>query len=215
MDANAHAADSRKTREDGRQARAEILRTAAQLATVEGLDGLSIARIAESTGRSKSGVFAHFKSKLELQLATVDTAYGIYEREVFAPAAGVSRAIDRLRTVCEAALSYFERRVFIGGCFFVSSMVEFRARTGPVQEKLAAINRDWLVYLEQNVAQAQADGDLDPRLDPAQVAFELNAFLEVADLLFWLMKDPAAIARARLSIRRVLGDPATIEAPLR
>lgn len=107
-------ATNRRIREDGQLARAEILQSAAQLATVEGLEGLSIARIAEATGRSKSGVFAHFKSKLELQLATVDAANAIYEREVFGPTASATSALERLRTVCHAALSYFERRVFIG-----------------------------------------------------------------------------------------------------
>lgn len=196
---------ARQPREDGILARAAILQSAAQLATLEGLEGLSIGRIAEATGRSKSGVFAHFKSKQDLQLATVDAAYGIYEREVFGPIEQLTRPIDRLRGVCEAALSYFERRVFIGGCFFVSSMTEFRARKGPVQEKLTEINRNWMEFLTSTVADAQKDGDIDPALDAGQVAFELNAFLEVADLLYWLMSDVMAIERARNGIERILG----------
>lgn len=199
-------ATNRRIREDGQLARAEILQSAAQLATVEGLEGLSIARIAEATGRSKSGVFAHFKSKLELQLATVDAANAIYEREVFGPTASATSAIERLRIVCRAALSYFERRVFLGGCFFVSSMAEFRARKGPVQDRLIEINRAWMDYLRDNVAEAQSDGDLDPTLDPGQVAFELNAFLETADVLYWLMDDPGAIKRAGAAIDRILDD---------
>jgi len=181
--------------------------SAAQLATTEGLEGLSIGRLAEATGLSKSGVYAHFRSKEELQLATVETANEIYGREVIAVARQGTRAIDRLRAACSAQLSYSERKVFAGGCFFLSSMTEFRSRRGRIRERLSEILDGWLRFLEGLAAEAICEGDLPAQVDPGQLAFELTAILEYADLLYVLEDDAMALDRARLLILHRLGDP--------
>ncbi len=197
-------APGRKEREDGRATRERILATAAQLATTEGLEGLSIGRLAEATGLSKSGVYAHFRSKEDLQLATVETANAIYGVEVIAAAEGDAPALARLQALCEAQLSYTERRVFAGGCFFVSSMPEFRARPGPVRQRLSAILEAWLGFLAGLIQEAVSEGALPKDTDAAQLAFELTAVLEYADLLYVMEDDRGALARARAAIGRLL-----------
>lgn len=196
---------ARKQREDGRATRERILQTAAQLATTEGLEGLSIGRLAEATGLSKSGVYAHFRSKEELQLATVETANEIYFREVILPAQQPAGAIDRLREACRAQLSYTERRVFAGGCFFVGSLPEFRTRNGPVHRRLSEILDEWLQFLQELAGDAMADGDLPAETDPAQLAFELTAILEYADLVYVFDDDTGALERARKLIEERIG----------
>src|SRR5579885_2105274 len=108
----------RKPRSDGERSRRTILDTAAKLATVEGLEGLSIGRLADHIGMSKSGLYAHFGSKEELQLATIDTANGIFEAEVIAPAERAATPLEQIELLCEQFLSHVERGVFPGGCFF-------------------------------------------------------------------------------------------------
>src|SRR5579862_5615789 len=108
----------RKRRSDGERSRNAILREAAQLATVEGLAGLSIARLAEAVGMSKSGLFAHFGSKEELQLATIETASAIFAVEVVEPAHDAPAGLPRLRALADRFLAHVEGRVFPGGCFF-------------------------------------------------------------------------------------------------
>jgi AcrR family transcriptional regulator len=197
-------APGRKEREDGKATRERILTTAAQLATSEGLEGLSIGLLAEATGLSKSGVYAHFRSKEDLQLATIDTANEIYAREVLVAADGPETGIEKVRAVCEAQLSYTERRVFAGGCFFVSSMPEFRARPGAVRDRLSASLADWLAFLAGLVKEAVDEGSLPPDTEPEQLAFELTAVMEYADLTYVLQEDEAAPMRARRTIETLL-----------
>src|SRR5258705_7389906 len=114
----------RKARTDGERSRGAILEEAARLATIEGLDGLSLARLADAVGMSKSGLFAHFGSKEELQLATVDAASAIFEELVIDPAGAVPAGVRRLRAYVKRFLDHVEEGVFPGGCFFVSAMSE-------------------------------------------------------------------------------------------
>jgi AcrR family transcriptional regulator len=190
----------RKSRADGLRSRQTILDTAARLATVEGLEGLSIGRLADHIGMSKSGLYAHFGSKEELQLATVETAAKIFQDDVIAPTDTVDAPVARLEALSESFLSHLERRVFPGGCFFVSASAEFDTHPGPVKEKIAGHLRDWLQRLEDLAARAQADGDLDPSEDPAQLAFELDAFLLMANMAFLLSDDPDTLRRARTAV---------------
>src|SRR5437868_12001799 len=111
---------SRRRRSDGDKSRAAILDAAAKLATIEGLDGLSIGRLADHIGMSKSGLYAHFGSKEELQLAAVDTAVEIFADAVIRPAREVEGAFARLEALCENFFGYLEKPVFPGGCFFAS-----------------------------------------------------------------------------------------------
>ena len=129
----------RRIRSDGQRSRDTILRTAASLATVEGLEGLSIGNLAAHIGMSKSGLYAHFGSKEELQLATVDTAEEIFEAEVVAPTEQIADPLERLLALCDSFLDHLERRVFPGGCFFASVAAEFDMHPGPVRDKVAAV----------------------------------------------------------------------------
>ena len=192
---------TRKPRADGLRSRRTILDAAARLATVDGLDGLSIGRLAEHIGMSKSGLYAHFGSKEELQLATVETAAEIFRDDVVVPTEAVEAPLARLKALCEAFLSHLERRVFPGGCFFVSAAAEFDTHPGPVKEEVASFLREWLATLEELAARAQQDGDLDAAEDPAQVAFELDAYLLMANMAYLLHNDPLTLQRARAAIR--------------
>ncbi len=191
----------RKPRADGLRSRRTILHAAARLATVEGLDGLSIGRLADHIGMSKSGLYAHFGSKEELQLATIETAAEIFRDDVVLPSETVEAPLARLEALCEAFLSHLERRVFPGGCFFVSAAAEFDTHPGPVKEEVASFLSGWLATLEELGARAQRDGDLDAAEDPAQLAFELDAYLLMANMAYLLHNDPLTLQRARGAIR--------------
>jgi AcrR family transcriptional regulator len=190
----------RRRRADGEKSRATILEAATHLAPVEGLDGLSIGRLAEHIGMSKSGLYAHFGSKEELQLATIDAASEIFVREVIEPAR-VAEGAARLEALVEAFLSYLERRVFPGGCFFAAAQAELDTHPGPVREKLREVQLRWLDYLERQVRGAQQMGDLDPKEDAAQLAFELDAMLKMATSVFILQDDAGALERARRGVK--------------
>ena len=128
------AEPQRRQRSDGLRSREAILREAARLATVEGIEGLSLGRLADAVGMSKSGLFAHFRSKEELQLATIETADAIFQAEVVNPALAAAPGIARLRALCEAFLDHLERGVFPGGCFFASVAAEIDTHPGPVRD---------------------------------------------------------------------------------
>src|SRR3989440_5910283 len=130
----------RRRRADGERSRAAILREAARLATVEGLDGLSLAHLADAVGMSKSGLFAHFGSKEELQLATVEAASSIFEEEVIEPARETPTGVPRLRAYIKRFLDHVEEGVFPGGCFFVSAVSELDTHPGPVRDGAMAFS---------------------------------------------------------------------------
>src|SRR3954447_20400646 len=159
---------ARRRRSDGERTRNAILREAAQLATVEGINGLSIARLAAAVGMSKSGLFAHFGSKEELQLATVAHADTIFATQVIDPASAVQDPLQRLRQLADRYLRYVEGDTFPGGCFFASAMVEMSMQPGPVRDRLVTFLADWLARLENAARDAQTDGLLEPGEDPAQ-----------------------------------------------
>jgi AcrR family transcriptional regulator len=192
---------TRKPRADGLRSRRTILDAAARLATVEGLEGLSIGRLADHIGMSKSGLYAHFRSKEELQLATIETAGEIFNDDVVVPTKTVEGSLARLEALCEAFLSHLERRVFPGGCFFASAAAEFDTHPGPVKEGVASFLRGWLGTLDELAAQAQRDGDIDASEDPGQLAFELDAYLLMANMGYLLHNDPEVLDRARAAIR--------------
>jgi AcrR family transcriptional regulator len=193
-------ANSRRTRSDGERSRRAILATAARLATVEGLNGLTIGRLAEETGMSKSGLFAHFGSKEELQLATVAAAEEVFQEDVVDPALGGTQGRARLELLCEGFLSHVERGVFPGGCFFASAVAELDTRPGRVRDRVAAIARGWGDLVEATIREAQGRGELDAATDPGQLTFELDAALAYGNSLFVLDQDPAVLDRARRAI---------------
>jgi AcrR family transcriptional regulator len=194
----------RRQRQDGIRSRAAILEAAAQLATVEGLDGLSIGRLAEHVGMSKSGLFAHFGSKEELQLATIDTASEIFSEDVVAPALAERSGLAREEALCERFLSHVERSVFRGGCFFASAAAEMDTKPGPVRDRAAEVLAEWFGLHVKAIADAQAEGDVDPAEEPEQLAFELNALLLFANAQFVVSGDAKAIGRARAGVERRL-----------
>jgi AcrR family transcriptional regulator len=195
----------RKLRSDGERSRNAILHEAARLATVEGIDGLSIGRLAEAVGMSKSGLFAHFRSKEELQLATIDTAGVLFAQHVVEPAfAETTTGYDRLRALAEKFLGHIEDDVFPGGCFFASVAAELDTRPGPVRDRAMEVVGEWTVMLETAVREAQAEGAIDPAEDPEQLVFELDAYLLLANALFVVGHEAAVLDRARLAVDRRL-----------
>ncbi len=194
----------------GARTRTTILQTAAGLASVDGLDGLSIGRLATELAMSKSGLFAHFGSKEELQLATIEEARQLYAREVIEPARAAGVGIMRLQALCEAFLSYLERAVFPGGCFFASAMAEFDSKApGPVRDRIALCQDQWMSTLERAARQAEEREELRAGADPGQLAFELEAALLSANWYFHLFNDATYLDRARRAVRARLASEAT------
>ena len=185
----------------GQRTRNSILETAAALATEEGLEPLSIGRLADATGMSKSGLFAHFGSKEELQLATVDHAAKLFVGEVIEPARGAPRGLARVWALCDHMIDYSERQVFPGGCFFAATSFEFNHRPGPVRDHIEQMIRSWLSYLEHAVEQAQELGELDPAQDARAIAFQLDAFAQAANAQYQLFRDARVFSDARAAIQ--------------
>jgi AcrR family transcriptional regulator len=200
----------------GERTRGAILDEAARLATVDGLEGLSIGQLARSTGMSKSGLYAHFGSKLDLQLATIEAARQTFVDEVLRPALCAPKGIERLLAACETFLSHVERRVFPGGCFFAAAAVDVGTRPGPVHDAIVAQRLDWLALLERLAREAAEESQVDSTADPAQLAFELQALLVAANTSFILQGDPRAFDRALIAIHaRLRVTEAAATRPLR
>jgi AcrR family transcriptional regulator len=198
---DARVATDITTRTKGERTRATILDEAARLATLVGLDGLTIGGLANAIGMSKSGLYAHFGSKQELQLATVDAARETFVAEVLRPALAAPKGIQRLLALCETYLSHIERRVFPGGCFFSAAAADVGSWPGPLRDSIAAQRQDWLTVLERLAREAQQLDELDRKLDPTQLAFELQAILAAANTSFILHGDQAAFERARFAVQ--------------
>jgi AcrR family transcriptional regulator len=206
--ATAERRPARRQRSDGQRSRTAILDEAARLATVEGIGGLSLGRLADEVGMSKSGLFAHFGSKEELQLATIETANGIFDEAVLDPAAKASGGLERLKALTDRYLDYVEAGTFPGGCFFATVMVEVSMQPGAVRDRLLAFLQDWLGRLEAAVRDAQREGDIDKKEDPGQLAFELESALLLANTQFAIGQDSEPIERGRRSIDRRLEEAA-------
>ena len=202
VDDSQTAADGRMQR--GERTRQQILDLAVQLASEEGLRGLSIGGLAGRLSMSKSGLFASFGSKEELQLATVEHARQIFIDAVARKAVMAPRGLPRLWAFCDSWLEYAGRRVFRGGCFFAAASTEFDSHPGPVRDRLAALMKEWLGTLEVAVRQAQGEGHLRAEVDPAQLAFEIHSLFLGANWAFQLHGDAKAFDRARTAIRERL-----------
>jgi AcrR family transcriptional regulator len=198
------AAQNRTRVRKGERTRKAILDVAAALSSQEGLETLSIGRLADATGMSKSGLFAHFGSKQELQLATVDHAASLFVSEVIAPAREAPKGLARVWALCDHMVDYSEQQVFPGGCFFAATSVEYNNRPGPVRDRIVEMISSWLSYLEHAVEQAQAAGELDQAVDPHEIAFQLDAFAQAANANFQLFKNDRIFDEARRAIRERL-----------
>jgi AcrR family transcriptional regulator len=188
----------------GQARRDTILRTAAKLATTKGLIGLSIGDLAAKVGMSKSGLYAHFKSKEELELATIATAAAIFDAEVLQPVTPVPAGIERLKALANSFLSHLERRVFPGGCFFAAVAAELDTRPGPARDRVLEVLNSWVSLLRQCLLDAQALGEIDPRAEVGQVVFEVQAMLLAANFLFVMTNDPIRLRQARTGVESVL-----------
>jgi AcrR family transcriptional regulator len=191
----------RKPRSDGQRSRTAILQEAARLATVEGIGGLSIGRLADAVGMSKSGLFAHFGSKEELQLATVDLAGELFAEHVLRAGDGAGPAHARLEAMVEGYLRYVGEETFPGGCFFASVLAEVDMRPGPVRDAMVDALGGWLGLLASTIREAQHDGTIAADIEPAQLAFELEALLYFANQQYVVQRSDEPITRARTALR--------------
>ena len=194
------APPTRTRRSDGERTHEAILDAAARIASVEGVRGLSIGRLAEATGVSKSGLFAHFGSKERLQLETIEAAMAVFEREVLRPAFEAPAGRPRLDALFAAFFSYVERGVFPGGCFFAALLADEDATSGAVHDAAVTVERGWVEDLVGMVREAQELGHLRPDVDAGQLTFELYSYLELANYHFVLFRDPAALERGRVAV---------------
>jgi AcrR family transcriptional regulator len=195
----------RRSRADGERTRGAILRAAASLATVDGLEGLSIGNLAAAIGMSKSGLYAHFGSKQELQLATVEEAGRIFADEVVQPALDAPAGLAQLEAVCEAFFNHLQRRTFPGGCFFAGAALEMGTRPGPVKDAVAGFQTGFVDLLRGFAATAIEQQELPADEDPGRLAFELNGIILATDANFVLHDNPAVLDLARQVVRRRLG----------
>src|SRR5215469_5861175 len=184
------------------ETRQEILAKAMDIASAEGLENLSVGRLASEMAMSKTGVFSHFGSKRAIQLATVEAAKEVFLEQVAHPSLQKARGIPRLMAMLSNWLNYVERIVFRGGCFFAAASAEFDSRPGAVRNQIAALTKAWLVGLEDEIRFAKSNGQLRSSVDPAQLAFELHSFVQEANWAFKLFNDKSSFVLARRAIAR-------------
>ncbi|WP_101782781.1 TetR/AcrR family transcriptional regulator [Nonomuraea indica] len=202
------------TKTDGRRIRGErsreaILERAVALASVHGLDGLTLGRLAEAAGVSKSGFFAHWRDKEQLQLDAVDWASRQWTERIVKPALRRPAGIRRLLALHEARLAFYADGVLPGGCFFFVAQVEFDDRPGPVRDRVAQAMSRWLAFLERQAAEAVKLGELPPGTDTAQLAYEIEALGEAAVVQARLLGRDLVYTRARRAVLRRLRALAT------
>ncbi len=191
----------------GETASRAVISTA--IASVEGLEGLTLGRLATDLSMSKSGLFAHFGSKEDLQLATIEYARQIYVDQVILPGLAHAPGIATLYRLCDRYLALMERRAFPGGCFFAAAMAEFDARPGVVRDTIAMLQRQWLDLLEGAARDGVRRGELSRSVDAVQLGFELEAAMLSANWYFHLYSDPRFFVLSRAAVQRTLRAAAT------
>jgi AcrR family transcriptional regulator len=188
----------------GRQTRAAILDAALALASQMGLEGLSIGALAEVTRMSKSGVFAHFGSREELQISVVREYHARFEEEVFEPAMQLPRGLPRLRALFDRWVQRVSDEIG-SGCIYISGAVEFDDRPGPVRDALVAMIETWQAALARAIEIAIDAGHLRADTDTRQVLFEMHGLILALHHHARLLRHPDAVERARTGFERVLG----------
>ena len=189
----------------GEQTRERILDAAQSIASREGLEGLTIGGIAERLGMSKSGVFAHFGSREDLQIAVIDDYARRFLDAVFFPALKMPRGLPRLTAMFENWLDRIQFVEIPNGCVFVSGAVEFDDKEGPVRDRMVAVNRAWQGEMRKAAAQAVEVGHLSKECDPEQLVFELYGLVLSLHHDARLLRDARATARARVAFARTIG----------
>jgi AcrR family transcriptional regulator len=187
----------------GARTRAAVLDRAVAMATAAGLDGLSLGQLAEALAVSKSGLFAHWRSKEELQLATIDRAREQWIEQIVTPALAHPRGVRRLWALHEGRLAFYAKAVLPGGCFFANAEFEYTARPGPVRDRLVEVFREWLSLIERLAEEAAQAGELLPDVDVRQLAYEI-AGLGLAAVMQSRMLGPEAYTYARRAVLRRL-----------
>jgi AcrR family transcriptional regulator len=206
MPSQAHTSERPDARrERGDRTRRSILESAAWLASTEGLEGLSIGGIAEHVGMSKSGLYAHFGSKEELQLATIEAAGQIYERAIVDPVMALPPGRDRILALCDGFLDFIASDVLPGGCFFISSFLDPATKRASIKAVLADAQREWLDLMTELVTEAQDLGEVGRDLPAAELAYELEMILAGADVHHVVFADRWYLDQARAAVRRRLG----------
>lgn len=188
----------------GDRTRRTILDAAVAMASAEGLESLTIGRLAEEVQLSKSGLYAHFDSKQALQLQVLEHARQRFVEAVVVPALALPRGEVRLRAIVENWLAWAGSPERDGGCLFIQAAADFDDRPGPVRDAVVATQRDWVAALARAVRLAVDEGQLRPDTDPAQVAFELHALLLAHHVHARLLEDPTTPARTRTAFERLL-----------
>jgi AcrR family transcriptional regulator len=195
----------RRSNEEAAKTRAAIIDQAVQTASIEGLEGVTIGRLADDLGMSKAGVIGHFGDKVTLQRATFHQAQKIFTAEVWERAKDKPRGLPRLSAVCDAWIKHISNSPFPGGCFMCTVATEWDAREGDIHDEVRDSWRLWLRVLAREAQIAREAGDLPADTDPDQVAFELNAIAMALNQAQQLFEDRRGPARARRAVRRVLG----------
>jgi AcrR family transcriptional regulator len=195
----------RRSVAEARRTRAAVVQRAAEVASLEGLEGLTIGRLAADLEMSKAGVLGHFGSKEALQLATLESAIRSFRSEVWEPAADAEPGLARLEAICDAWVSYLERSVFPGGCFLTAVSCEFDGREGRVRDAVVEALALWSRVLEGEVRAAIEAGDLPRGTDPATIALQLNSLAMGANQAIQLFGDRRAPKLARGAMRAALG----------
>ena len=187
----------------GQQTKAGIVDAALRMASQVGLEGLSIGALAEAMGMSKSGVFAHFGSRDELQISVVHEYYARFERAVFAPAMAQPRGLPRLRALFDHWMRFTSAELD-SGCIFISGAVEFDDRPGPVRDALVAAVDAWMQAMQRAVGQARREGHLAAGIDDRQVAFEIHGLILVLHYEARFLQRPGALSRALQGFDNIL-----------
>ncbi len=195
--------------QQGEDTRRNILKLAVDVASRRGLDALSIGELAKEMGMSKSGLFAHFGSKEDLQIATIDAASHMFGNAIVKPAYASPNGLPRLAALLEGYIRYLEESVFSGGCFFSAAAAEFDDQPGRVRDRIAQSMQIWADMLEQEARFAVEEGQLKPTVDPRQLIFEVEAVTHHANFGRRLMADLQAFSRARTAIYERLNSAST------
>ena len=197
------AARDGRALQKGQQTKAAIVEAALGLATHIGLEGLSIGALADVTGMSKSGVFAHFGSREELQISVVREYHVRFEQEVFYPALAAERGVARLR----ALFGNWMQRTSIeidSGCIYISGAVEFDDRDGPVRDALASSVRTWLVAMRRAIEQCVEQGELRADVNPEQILFEIHGLILALHYEARFLQTPGSLGRATAGFDNIL-----------
>ena len=198
----------------GAETRRKILAHAMGIAAREGLAGLTIGRLARDLEMSKSGLFAHFRSKRRLEMATINEARKLFTDQVLSPARLANEGIERLWVLCDSWLAHIERRVFPGGYFFTGAFFECAERSGAIEEEISRMAREWWETLSSAVRKAQEHKEINSADDARRISFDLNGILIATYWTYLVEKDNKVLGEARVAIIAKLEGLATGRVPV-